>query len=82
MDMSLQMARQSNKVNSVDEMCSRGQFPASLLLERDKNIIWHPIFKVFWAGLWSPIPLRHNVVLITPELIRLTGMIGMWNLLF
>lgn len=40
MHMSFKMARQSNTVNFDNEMWPCEQFPASLLLERDKNIIW------------------------------------------
>lgn len=88
MDMSLKMARQSNTVNFDNEMCSCEQFPASLLLERDKNIIWTYVasyLKSAWAGLCCAlllIPPLYMVILLKPEQIHLTGMLGMWNLLF
>lgn len=71
MDTSLQMARQSNKVNSVDEMCS-------CVPERDKTYYLAPYLKSSRAAT----PPRHRVVTITAELIGLTGTVGMWNLPF
>lgn len=60
MDTSLKMARQSNTVNFDNEMCSCEQFPASLLLEQDKNIIWLYLvsyLKSSWSVLGCAISL-------------------------